>query len=87
MVELKNLLEVLIEKKASDLHITTGSPPVIRVDGKITRLNTEALTARPARAHNQQIFSSWTEPFGAAALWREAISGPARSKRNYPSAS
>jgi len=45
MVELKNLLEVLIEKKASDLHITTGSPPVIRVDGKITRLNTEALTA------------------------------------------
>ena len=45
MVELKNLLEVLIEKKASDLHITTGSPPVIRVDGKITRLNTESLTA------------------------------------------
>jgi len=45
MVELKNLLEVLIENKASDLHITTGTPPVIRVDGKLTRLNTEPLTA------------------------------------------
>ncbi|MBW2122726.1 MAG: type IV pili twitching motility protein PilT, partial [Deltaproteobacteria bacterium] len=45
MVELKNLLEVLIEKKASDLHITTGSPPVIRIDGKLVRLNTEPLTA------------------------------------------
>jgi len=45
MVELKNLLEVLIEKKASDLHITTGTPPVIRVDGKLARLNTESLSA------------------------------------------
>jgi twitching motility protein PilT len=45
MVELKNLLEVLIEQKASDLHITTGCPPVIRVDGKLERLDTEPLTA------------------------------------------
>jgi twitching motility protein PilT len=45
MVELKNLLEILIEKKASDLHITTGSPPVIRIDGKLQRLNTEPLNA------------------------------------------
>jgi twitching motility protein PilT len=45
MVELKNLLEVLIEKKASDLHITTGSPPVVRVDGQLVRLNTEPLNA------------------------------------------
>lgn len=45
MVELKNLLEILIEKKASDLHITTGTPPVIRVDGKLQRLATEPLSA------------------------------------------
>jgi twitching motility protein PilT len=45
MVELKNLLEVLIEKKASDLHITTGSPPVVRIDGQLVRLNTESLNA------------------------------------------
>ncbi len=45
MVELKNLLEILIEKKASDLHITTGSPPVVRIDGQLVRLNSEPLTA------------------------------------------
>ncbi len=45
MVELKNLLEVLIEKKASDLHITTGSPPIVRIDGELVRLNAESLTA------------------------------------------
>jgi twitching motility protein PilT len=45
MVELKNLLEILIEKKASDLHITTGSPPVIRVDGKLEPLSIEPLSA------------------------------------------
>jgi twitching motility protein PilT len=44
MVELKNLLEILIEKKASDLHITTGAPPVIRVDGKLERLSTPPLS-------------------------------------------
>jgi len=45
MVELKNLLEVLIEKKASDLHITTGCPPIVRIDGDLVRLNAESLTA------------------------------------------
>ncbi|NIQ37158.1 MAG: PilT/PilU family type 4a pilus ATPase [Proteobacteria bacterium] len=45
MVELKNLLEVLIERKASDLHITTGTPPIVRIDGQLVRLNTEHLNA------------------------------------------
>ncbi len=35
MVELQKLLETVIEKKASDLHITTGAPPQFRVDGKL----------------------------------------------------
>ncbi len=33
MIELQKLLEVMIEKKASDLHITTGAPPQFRVMG------------------------------------------------------
>jgi len=32
MIELQKLLEIVIEKKASDLHVTTGAPPVYRVD-------------------------------------------------------
>jgi len=31
--EMKKLLDVAIEKKASDLHLTVGKPPIIRIDG------------------------------------------------------
>ncbi|NWF92365.1 MAG: type IV pilus twitching motility protein PilT [Syntrophaceae bacterium] len=44
MVELQKLLETVIEKKASDLHITTGSPPQFRIDGKLVTFDTTALT-------------------------------------------
>jgi twitching motility protein PilT len=33
-----DLLEVVVERKASDLHITCGSAPAIRVNGRVTRL-------------------------------------------------
>ena len=45
MIELQKLLEMVIEKKASDLHVTTGSPPVFRIDGKIVSFDTTSLTA------------------------------------------
>jgi twitching motility protein PilT len=35
MANLHDLLKYMIEKGASDLHITTGIPPTIRVDGKM----------------------------------------------------
>ena len=35
MVTLEELLRVMLERKASDLHITAGSPPRIRIDGKL----------------------------------------------------
>ena len=33
MLNLRELLQEMIEKKASDLHITAGVPPMLRVDG------------------------------------------------------
>ncbi|MGB9628809.1 MAG: type IV pilus twitching motility protein PilT [Thermodesulfobacteriota bacterium] len=45
MIELQKLLEVMIEKKASDLHITTGAPPQFRVDGKLMSIDNTILTA------------------------------------------
>ncbi len=45
MIELQKLLEMVIEKKASDLHITTGSPPMFRVDGKLVGFDSTVLTA------------------------------------------
>jgi len=44
MVNLRELLEILIEKNASDLHLAVGSPPQIRVDGRLLTLDMDALT-------------------------------------------
>src|SRR5512136_1115541 len=45
MIELQKLLEMVIEKKASDLHITTGSAPQFRIDGKLVTFDSTILTA------------------------------------------
>ncbi len=37
------LLQTVVQRKASDLHITTGQPPVIRLDGRLIRLETKVL--------------------------------------------
>jgi len=37
-VEMKQLLDVAIEKNASDLHITVGVAPTLRIDGKLLPL-------------------------------------------------
>jgi twitching motility protein PilT len=37
-VTLHQLLKAMIEKGASDLHITTGSPPLLRIDGSVVPL-------------------------------------------------
>ena len=39
------LLELVRERKASDLHISAGLPPVIRVDGKLIRVDMSPLTS------------------------------------------
>jgi len=45
VVDLHQLLKIMIEKGASDLHLTTGSPPQFRIDGRLTPLNMAPLTA------------------------------------------
>lgn len=44
MASLHQLLKAMVEKGASDLHITTGSPPQLRVDGKLMPLKIPPLT-------------------------------------------
>lgn len=34
-MHLKEILELVVAKKASDLHITIGEPPIIRIDGEL----------------------------------------------------
>ena len=45
MISLRDLLEQMVKMDASDLHLTVGSPPVVRVDGKLQRLNYDMLTS------------------------------------------
>jgi len=37
------LLQTVVNRKASDLHITVGQPPVLRIDGRLVRLETKVL--------------------------------------------
>jgi twitching motility protein PilT len=41
---LQQLLRAMVEKGASDMHITAGSPPVLRIDGSIVPLKLPPLT-------------------------------------------
>lgn len=49
-----NLLRGMISKKASDLFITTDFPPAFKVDGKLTPVSNQALTAQ----HTQELARS-----------------------------
>ena len=42
-VQIDKLLETVVKQSCSDLHITTGQPPVVRVGGHLLRLETKSL--------------------------------------------
>src|SRR6266702_4201681 len=53
------LLERMVERDASDLHVTTGTPPVIRVRGEVERLDDfDSLTAEETQQLLYRILSS-----------------------------
>jgi twitching motility protein PilT len=47
---LQQLLKTMVDNGASDLHITRGSPPQIRLDGALVKLKTDPLTADDTKA-------------------------------------
>jgi len=49
MVSLRELLEQMVRMGASDLHLTAGSPPVVRVDGKLQRMSYDMLTSEETK--------------------------------------
>ncbi|MFZ5446218.1 MAG: type IV pilus twitching motility protein PilT [Myxococcota bacterium] len=44
MANLHQLLKAMVDRGASDLHITTGSPPQLRIDGELVPLKMNPLT-------------------------------------------
>jgi twitching motility protein PilT len=49
MVSIQELLAMMYEKGASDLHITTGVPPTIRIDGRLVPLPLEPLAPQDTK--------------------------------------
>jgi len=49
MVSLRELLEQMVQMGASDLHLTAGSPPVVRVDGKLQKMQYDKLTSEETK--------------------------------------
>lgn len=50
MATLYDLLKMMIDKSASDLHITTGSSPRLRIDGKLVNIDHPQLTPADTKA-------------------------------------
>jgi twitching motility protein PilT len=80
------LLQTVVNQKASDLHIAVGQPPVIRLDGRMRRLETKVLESddtvalmksiTPERCQQELQEVGGTDfgfAFGTAARFRVAI--------------
>ena len=49
MATLSKILSYAVKNGASDVHLTVGSPPAVRIDGKIRFIEAEALTPSDTR--------------------------------------
>lgn len=53
----EELLKTAVDAKASDLHITVGIPPVLRVNGKLTTIGNEKLTQQDTETFVREILN------------------------------
>jgi len=58
-MEIRELLILCIEKKASDLHITENEPPILRIDGRLHRTDLSVLNKQDLK---RMIYSILTNP-------------------------
>ncbi len=58
MPNLHELLQIMVQKKASDLHLTTGSPPQLRIDGMLQAMDVPPLSPSDSK---QLIYSVLTD--------------------------
>jgi twitching motility protein PilT len=53
-----DLLRLTVESGASDIHLSVGAPPTLRIDGKLVRLDTRALFAEDTDSFAREISDS-----------------------------
>lgn len=63
MYFLNELLQNTIESNASDLHLTVGIPPTIRVNGRLIKLGSERLDPAEIEAFSKEILGSQFEEY------------------------
>ena len=56
-MDLTQLLAFTMQNNASDLHLSASCPPIIRVDGEIKRVKTEALSSEDIRSMLYSVMS------------------------------
>jgi twitching motility protein PilT len=49
VITLHQLLKAMIDENASDLHITTQAPPLLRVNGRVVRVKAKDLTGSESK--------------------------------------
>lgn len=90
-MDLVDILVEVLERKASDLHLTVGSPPIIRVSGKLIRLDYPQLTSNDTRdliysilsqEQRQKIESEWEIDFSYSVPGRARFRVNAYFQRN-----
>ncbi|MBP3284754.1 MAG: type IV pilus twitching motility protein PilT [Clostridia bacterium] len=55
-MDLKQLISVAVENGASDIHITPGTPPIIRCNGELLRVGKDKLTPEESAGFAEEIF-------------------------------
>ena len=85
-----DLLRLMLNKKASDLFITAGYPPAMKIDGKMTPVSQQQLTAQHTAELVRSIMNEkQAGEFEAALLrlrelWRHARKPVPRHQRKAP---
>ena len=59
MISLSELLEKTTEQNASDLHLTVGSVPVIRVNGHLIQVGKDKLTPADTEKYSREILQEF----------------------------
>jgi twitching motility protein PilT len=57
MAKIDELFKLMVKQGASDLHITTGAPPIMRIDGEMEKLDYRDLTNDECKALILEILS------------------------------
>ena len=73
MLSAKELMNMMIEKGASDLHLNPGRPPIGRLDGKLVPLVEEDLDEPGAKALARELCDDTQWP--SSARWDLPTSG------------